>query len=92
MKLAEALILQADCQKRMVQLQQRLIRRVQEGEQPPENPNELVTELEAVSAELADLIKRINKTNSQTAFKRGLCLMSWLSKISCGSSAALTTA
>ena len=73
MKLAEALILRADCQKRMVQLQQRLIRsaKVQEGEQPPENPNELVTELEAVAAELADLIKRINKTNSQTVFGEG---------------------
>ncbi|MDJ0705411.1 MAG: DIP1984 family protein [Leptolyngbyaceae cyanobacterium MO_188.B28] len=73
MKLAEALILRADCQKRIVQLQQRLIRsaKIQEGEQPPENPNELITELEAVSAELADLIKRINQTNSQTPFGDG---------------------
>ena len=73
MKLAEALILRADCQKRMLQLQQRLIRsaKVQEGEQPPENPNQLITELEAVFAELADLIKRINQTNAQTIFGEG---------------------
>ncbi|MDY7022337.1 MAG: DIP1984 family protein [Cyanobacteriota bacterium] len=68
MKLAEALILRSDCQKRIAQLQQRLTRsaKVQEGEQPPENPQELMTELDAVSAELTDLIQRINRTNSIT--------------------------
>ncbi len=68
MKLAEALILRADCQKRIAQLQQRLIRsaKVQEGEQPPENPQELMRELEAVATELMDLIQRINRTNSIT--------------------------
>ncbi|MBD2742536.1 DIP1984 family protein [Coleofasciculus sp. FACHB-1120] len=68
MKLAEALILRADCQKRIEQLRQRLIRsaKVQEGEQPPENPQALIAELEATLNELADLIKRINKTNSLT--------------------------
>ena len=37
MKLAEALIQRADCQKRIAQLRQRLTRsaKVQEGEQPP---------------------------------------------------------
>ena len=68
MKLAEALILRADCQKRIEQLRQRLIRsaKVQEGEQPPENPQVLIAELEATINELTDLIKRINKTNSFT--------------------------
>ncbi len=72
MKLAEALILRADCQKRMMQLQQRLIRsaKVQEGEQPPENPQELMRELEAVATELMDLIQRINRTNSITEIER----------------------
>jgi hypothetical protein len=44
MKLAEALILRADSQKRVEQLRQRLTRaaRVQEGENPPENPQELM--------------------------------------------------
>jgi hypothetical protein len=71
-KLAEALILRADCQKRMMQLQQRLIRsaKVQEGEQPPENPQELMRELEAVATELMDLIQRINRTNSITEIER----------------------
>ena len=70
MKLAEALILRADCQKRMEQLKSRMLRsaKVQEGEQPAENPQELIDELERVSNELSDLIKRINRTNSTTIF------------------------
>ncbi|HEY9875846.1 MAG TPA: DIP1984 family protein [Candidatus Obscuribacterales bacterium] len=68
MKLAEALILRADCQKRIEQLRQRLLRsaQVQEGEEPPENPQALIAELDAIVDELTDLIKRINKTNSLT--------------------------
>ena len=70
MKLAEALILRADCQKRFEQLKARLLRsaKVQEGEDPAENPAELLVELENVSNELVDLVKRINKTNSNTLF------------------------
>jgi hypothetical protein len=71
MKLAEALILRADCQKRFQQLQARVLRsaKVQEGDEPAENPTELLAELEGVSGELAALIKRINKTNATTAFR-----------------------
>ena len=73
MKLAEALILRADCQKRFAQLQSRLVgnAKIQEGDQPAENPNELIKELEGVAAELVDLIKRINKTNSATVLDTG---------------------
>jgi hypothetical protein len=76
MKLAESLILRADCQKRIEQLRQRLIRsaKVQEGEQPPENPQALIAELEATLNELADLIKRINKTNSLTNLSEGMTI------------------
>ena len=71
MKLAEALILRADCQKRIQQLQARLIRsaKVQEGERPPEDPQALLLEVETTANELVDLIKKINKTNSQTIFE-----------------------
>src|SRR4030095_1714415 len=70
MKLAEALILRADCQKRFAQLKSRLIAnaKVQEGDQAAEDPKELATELERVADQLAGLIKRINKTNSTTLF------------------------
>jgi hypothetical protein len=70
MKLAEALILRADCQKRMAQLKARLLvnAKVQEGDAPAETPQELIAELSRVSSELLDLIKRINRTNSATGF------------------------
>ena len=70
MKLAEALILRADAQKRIEQLKQRLANsaKVQQGDESPENPQELLVELERAFSTLADLIKRINKTNSATGF------------------------
>lgn len=73
MKLAEALILRADSQKRFAQLQSRLIgnAKIQEGDEPAENPNDLLKELEGVAAELTGLIKRINKTNSVTVVVNG---------------------
>jgi hypothetical protein len=76
MKLAEALILRADCKKRLEQLKARVIRnaKVQEGDQPAEQPQELLAEVERVSRELADLVKRVNRTNSATVFGDGLSL------------------
>ncbi len=73
MKLAEALILRADCQKRIAQLRQRLLRsaKVQQGEQPPEDPQQLLAELDAATAELSRLIQQINQTNAQTEFQDG---------------------
>jgi len=73
MKLAEALLLRADCQKRIEQLKSRLLgsAKIQEGEEPPEDPQKLLAELEVVADQLVDLIKRINKTNSTTAFAEG---------------------
>lgn len=73
MKLAEALILRADSQKRFAQLQARLIgnAKIQEGDEPAENPTELIKELEGIAAELVNLIKRINKTNSATVVANG---------------------
>jgi hypothetical protein len=76
MKLAEALILRADAQKRIAQLRERLNRsaKVQEGEQPPENPQELLAELSRTVAEFTDLVKRINRTNASTLFEAGKTL------------------
>ena len=73
MKLAEALILRADHQKRLEQLKQRLIRtaKVQEGDPPPEDPAALLTEAERIADELLRLIQRINRTNAATEFESG---------------------
>ena len=76
MKLAEALILRSDRQKRLEQLKQRIVgnAKVQEGDAPAENPEQLLQEMEAVSSELLDLIQRINKTNSLTDLPDGKSL------------------
>ena len=67
MKLAEALILRADLQKRMEQLRQRLADNAltQEGESPAEDPKELLQELDRCAEQLEGLIFRINLTNAQ---------------------------
>ncbi|MBW4482120.1 MAG: DIP1984 family protein [Tildeniella torsiva UHER 1998/13D] len=76
MKLAEALNLRADCQKRVEKLRQRLVNsaRVQEGDEPPEDPAQLIAELERVASEIESLVKRINRTNSLTPFQNGTTL------------------
>jgi len=76
MKLAEALILRADSQKRIQQLQERLVRsaQVQEGESPPEDPQALIAELDATVNELVELIKKINFTNSRTTLEEGMTI------------------
>ncbi len=76
MKLAEALVNRADTQKRIAQITARMARsaKVQEGEKPPEDPAELIQELDHALAELFDLIRRINKTNSVMAFQEGMTL------------------
>jgi hypothetical protein len=53
LKLAEALAERGDCQKRIEEVRKRLTRsaRVQEGEQPAENPSELLAELSDAIAE-----------------------------------------
>ncbi len=70
MKLAEALILRADLKTRAAQLRERLKSnaKVQEGETPSLDPNELLGEFEEVAAQTLVLIQQINRTNSQTPF------------------------
>jgi hypothetical protein len=67
MKLAEALVLRADAQKRLEQLKDRLLRnaKVQEGDEPGEKPADLLMEYESVADELTRLVQRINRTNAQ---------------------------
>jgi hypothetical protein len=73
MKLAEALILRADLHKRIEQLKARLLRsaKVQEGDSPSEDPQELIAELERLTSEFTSTIQRINRTNSTTSFHGG---------------------
>lgn len=68
MKLATALSERADIQRRLSQLQTRLDNnaKVQEGEEPAEDPKALLKELDALLERLEWLMTRINLTNSRT--------------------------
>lgn len=70
MKLAEALILRADLQKRIEQVRNRLGNNIliQEGEEPSEDPESLFQEFMSTQKELTEIIKKINKTNNTTKF------------------------
>lgn len=70
LKLAEALLLRADLQKRIEQIKSRLKNNimVQEGEAPSEEPEDLLKEFLSNQKELATIIKRINKTNNTTLY------------------------
>ena len=81
MKIAEALILRADIQKRIAQLKTRLNNnaKVQENEEPAENPELLLTELENLISQLNDLIVKINRTNTLSKID-GISLVELIAK------------
>lgn len=68
MKLAESLSIRKDLQKRIDQISERINNnvKVQEGDQPNENPKELFAELDACLSQLQDIIYKINLTNIHT--------------------------
>ena len=68
MKLATALSERADVQRRLSELQSRLNNnaKVQEGEEPAEDPRALLRELDTLLDRLEWLMIRINHTNSRT--------------------------
>ena len=76
MLLAEALAERAQAQERLNSLHERLLAvvRVQEGDTPEEDPQELLRELDGVAGRIDELVQAINATNIATAFdeKRNL--------------------
>lgn len=68
MKIAEALAIRKDTQKKIEQLKSRLLSnvRIQEGDEPSENPDELKADIDKNLAKLSKLIFNINKTNMHT--------------------------
>jgi len=73
MKIAEGLILRADYQKRLEQIRERLTRsaKVQEGEKPPENPSDLLKEMDDLIKRRTVLVQKINRTNSLAMVEDG---------------------
>jgi uncharacterized protein YlxW (UPF0749 family) len=76
MKLAEALLLRADMQKKFASLKARAQRYtvVQEGEKPAEDPAAILQEADQVAASLQQLIYAINRTNLHNSIKSGTSL------------------
>ena len=82
MKLAEALLIRADLQKKTASLKERLVANavVQEGDRPSEDTNALLGELTRILDELEKLIATINKANLEARIKTGLTLTDALAK------------
>lgn len=85
MKLANALSQRSELQTRIRQLESRLNNNalVQEGEQPAEDPMELLRELEEDYARLEELIARINRTNNTALMEGGETLSDLLARRDC---------
>ena len=85
MKLANALSQRAELQTRIHQLEARLYNnaQVQEGEQPAEDPRELLRELEEDYVRLEALISAINRTNSAARTEDGATLSDLLARRDC---------
>lgn len=71
MKLAEALSIRADLQRRINQLRMRLkdSSKVQEGDLPAEQLTDLFQELDACLVQWEDMVFRINQTNIKTLYE-----------------------
>jgi len=82
MKLAEALANRADVQKRLEQMRGRLTQSalVQENESPPEDPEELLAEMDRLLAELEGYVERINRTNLSATLEGGITLTAALAR------------
>ena len=76
MKLAEALSLRADRQKRMLQLTERVKANalVQEGDNPSEKAGDLLTEFGLVADEFQTIVARVNRTNLTVKISDGRTL------------------
>lgn len=76
MKIAEALILRADLQKKSASLRERIGKNVvvQDGDTPFEDPDKLLKEAYSVLQEFETLVCRINQSNSVTKLPDGRTL------------------
>ncbi|MGF6906846.1 DIP1984 family protein [Fusobacterium sp. PH5-44] len=76
MKLAEALLLRSEYQKKIENLQSRIMAnlKIQEGDVPNENPDELLKEFFLINDKLSLLIKDINIRNNVAILSDGQSL------------------
>lgn len=76
MKLAEALLLRSEYQKKIENLQSRILAnlKVQENDKPHENPEDLLKEAFNLNEQLCALVKQINTRNNVAALPNGTVL------------------
>lgn len=81
MKLAEALSLRAALIQKANQLRSQLCScvKVQEGDEPEESPEEVMTQLNSILGQVRDIVYRINMTNTAT-FVDGKNLTYWIAQ------------
>lgn len=82
MKLAEALLLRGDLQKKLASLRERIVANavVQENESPHEDPSELLKQAFDVSRELEELVCRTHRANLATTLADGRSLTEALAR------------
>jgi len=82
MKLAEALLLRADLQKKIASLRERVVANavVQQGDEPHEDPNALMREAFGVMEQLENLVVQINGTNLGSKLPDGRTMTAAIAK------------
>jgi hypothetical protein len=82
MMLADALLERAEAQARLADLKRRIAEnaRVQEGDDPAEDPTELLEEADQVIGRLRELIVAINVTNAATRLPDGATITETLAR------------
>ena len=80
MKLAEALLIRSDMQKKLAQLKGRIRSnvKVQDGDTPSEDPNALMIDASQIITELSILIERIHRTNAIAKTDKGQSILTLL--------------
>ena len=80
MKLAEALLIRSDMQKKLAQIKGRIRSnvKVQEGDTPNEDPNTLMIDASQIITELSSLIERIHLTNAVAKTDKGQSMLTLL--------------
>ena len=80
MKLAEALLIRSDMQKKLAQIKGRIRSnvKVQEGDTPNEDPNALMIDASQIITELSVLIERIHRTNAIAKTNDGQSMLTLL--------------
>lgn len=80
MKLAEALLIRSDMQKKLAQIKGRIRSnvKVQDGDAPSEDPNQLLIDASQVITELTALIERIHRTNAIAKTDNGQSMLTLL--------------